>query len=61
DGEFHATYPKGTFQGPSKFIGDVEVEGQVTASTDVVGGGKSLLSHRHTSVQNGSGVSGPPQ
>lgn len=41
--------------------GDVTVTGTLTASTDVVGGGKSLKDHRHTGVQPGSGISGAPQ
>ena len=41
--------------------GDVDVTGTLTATTDVVGGGKSLKDHRHTGVQAGGAVSGPPQ
>lgn len=40
--------------------GDVSVTGTLTASVDVVGGGKSLKDHTHTGVQGGSGTSGPP-
>jgi phage baseplate assembly protein gpV len=39
----------------------VNVDKTVTATTDVVGGGKSLKSHIHTGVTSGSGTSGPPQ
>ena len=35
--------------------------GTFTATTDVIGGGKSLANHKHTGVQTGGGVSGPPQ
>ena len=41
--------------------GNVNVSGTLTASTDVVGGGKSLAHHLTTGVQPGSGISGPPQ
>ncbi|MFD0726968.1 phage baseplate assembly protein V [Lysobacter brunescens] len=49
-----------------KITGDVEVDGKidctktVTATEDVIGGGKSLKTHPHTGVQSGSGTSGPP-
>ncbi len=42
-------------------MGDVEVKGTVTASDDVIGGGKSLKGHTHTAVQPGQGFSGPPR
>ncbi len=42
-------------------IGNVEVSKTLTAGEDVVGGGKSLKSHKHTLVQPGQGVSGAPQ
>jgi hypothetical protein len=42
-------------------MGDVQVNGTLTASTDVVAAGKSLKTHIHTGVQTGGGVSGPPQ
>lgn len=41
--------------------GDISCSGSVIADVDVVGGGKSLKSHRHTNVQAGNTVSGPPQ
>lgn len=41
--------------------GDLFVSGTATADTDVVGGGKSLKDHKHSGVQAGGGVSGPPQ
>lgn len=50
-----------THTGPVTFIDDVQVNKTLTATTDVVGGGKSLKGHKHTAVQAGGGVSGPPQ
>lgn len=41
--------------------GDVDVQGTITASADVVGAGKSLKGHKHTGVQTGGGISGAPQ
>ena len=40
--------------------GDVAVTGKVTASDDVIGGGKSLKSHKHGGVQAGGALSGVP-
>jgi len=39
---------------------DVTVNGTLTATTDVIGGGKSLKTHVHSGVQGGVGNSGPP-
>ena len=56
-----------TINGPLTVNGETQLNGHahcsdtVTASTDVVGGGKSLKGHKHTGVQTGGGVSGPPQ
>lgn len=33
--------------GTAKFVGDVSVTGTLTATTDVIGGGKSLKTHSH--------------
>jgi phage baseplate assembly protein V len=41
--------------------GDANVLQTLTAATDVVGGGKSLKSHRHPGIEPGSGVTGPTQ
>ncbi|MDO9607215.1 MAG: phage baseplate assembly protein V [Brevundimonas sp.] len=41
--------------------GDLTSTGTISADVDVVGAGKSLKTHRHTNVQAGSAVSGPPQ
>ncbi|MGV3771022.1 MAG: phage baseplate assembly protein V [Sphingobium phenoxybenzoativorans] len=40
--------------------GDVTVNGTVTATTDVIGGGKSLKSHKHSGVQAGGAQTGVP-
>lgn len=40
--------------------GDVTVNGTVTATTDVIGGGKSLKSHKHSGVQAGGAQTGAP-
>jgi phage baseplate assembly protein V len=47
--------------GPVAITGDVTITGKATASDDVIGGGKSLKNHKHTGVQAGAAVSGPPQ
>lgn len=56
-----------TVNGPLTVNGDTTINGEanvsktLTAATDVIGGGKSLKGHKHTGVQTGGGVSGPPQ
>jgi phage gp45-like len=40
--------------------GNVTVNGTLTATTDVIGGGKSLKSHIHGGVQPGGGNTGAP-
>lgn len=47
--------------GKVRITADLEVTGKVTATDDVIGGGKSLKSHKHLGVQPGQGVSGAPQ
>lgn len=49
------------FTGDLTVDGDIRSTGTVTGDTDVVGAGKSLKSHKHTNVQAGGAVSGPPQ
>lgn len=49
-----------SLKGPLSVDGPVDVTGKLTASEDVVGGGKSLKDHIHDKVQPGSGVSGKP-
>lgn len=39
---------------------DVSCEGTVTATDDVIGGGKSLKTHLHSAVASGTAQSGPP-
>lgn len=48
-------------QGGTKWTGDLDVTGKVTATDDVVGAGKSLKDHVHLAVQPGQGTSGKPQ
>jgi phage baseplate assembly protein V len=48
-------------RGGTKWTGDIDVTGTVTATDDVVGAGKSLKDHVHLQVQPGQGVSGKPQ
>lgn len=50
-----------TITGNVDITGDVAVSGTLTASTDVVGGGISLKSHRHGGVSTGGGTTGTPQ
>ena len=40
--------------------GDAQVDGTLTANTDVIGGGKHLKTHTHSGVTAGAGTSGPP-
>lgn len=49
-----------TITGDVTIIGDVGVVGTVTASEDVLGGGKSLKSHKHSGVQSGAAQTGAP-
>ena len=47
-----------SLKGPLSVEGPVDITGTLTASDDVVGGGKSLKDHIHDKVQPGNGVSG---
>lgn len=47
--------------GNANVDGDVGVTGTAKAQTDVIGGGKSLKTHKHLGVTTGGGISGPPQ
>lgn len=47
--------------GPVQVEGDIDLQGKMTASDDVVAAGKSLKDHKHTGVQAGGAISGPPQ
>ena len=60
DPEAHAaslTLPGG---GTLNITADVNVTGTLTATVDVVGGGKSLKGHKHGGVQAGSAQTGAP-
>lgn len=49
-----------TITGKLHVTDEVTADKSVTATTDVVGGGKSLKSHTHSGVQTGGGNTGPP-
>jgi phage baseplate assembly protein V len=49
------------FTGDLTVDGDIRSTGTVTGDADVIGAGKSLKSHKHTGVQAGGAISGPPQ
>lgn len=44
----------------AEFTGNVTVAGTLTATTDVIGGGKSLKTHSHGGVTPGGGNTGAP-
>lgn len=46
--------------GSAQFAGNITTPGTVTATTDVVGGGTSLHTHKHGGVQTGGGQTGVP-
>ena len=56
-GSVNITAPTTTITGNVHITGNVQVDQTLTATTDVVGGGKSLKSHTHGGVQTGSGTS----
>jgi phage baseplate assembly protein V len=47
--------------GPLTIEGDIDLQGGMNATGDVVAGGKSLQTHTHTGVQAGGAFSGPPR
>jgi hypothetical protein len=49
-----------THQGTLHVTDEVTADKSVTATVDVVGGGKHLKTHTHGGVQAGGGTSGPP-
>lgn len=49
-----------TITGDIAITGNVTVTGTVTADEDVIGGGKSLKTHKHTGVQAGAAQTGEP-
>lgn len=46
--------------GKIQLVADVEIDGKVTATGDIVAAGVSLVEHPHSDVQPGSGLSGGP-
>jgi len=46
--------------GGTTWTGDINLSGTLTATTDVIGGGKSLKGHKHSGVQAGSAQTGTP-
>jgi phage baseplate assembly protein V len=49
-----------THQGTLHVTDEVTADKSVTATVDVIGGGKHLKTHTHGGVQAGAGTSGPP-
>lgn len=47
--------------GGVSITGDVNIDGTVTVSEDVIAGGISLISHAHGGVQGGNSTTGKPQ
>lgn len=67
DGKVSVVAPAGLFvTGDTTITGklhvtdDAQFDKTVTATTDVVGGGKHLKTHTHSGVTAGGGTSGPP-
>lgn len=50
-----------SIDGKVTVAGDLDATGTLTGKADVVGGGKSLKTHKHLGVTAGGGVSGAPQ
>lgn len=59
-GDINSQAANWTHTGPLHVTGDINCDQTVTATTDVVGGGKSLKSHTHSGVTTGTGDTGPP-
>jgi phage baseplate assembly protein V len=49
-----------TIMGDVTVTGTIQSTGTITSNDDVIGGGKSLKTHRHAGVQSGAAQSGPP-
>lgn len=60
-GNLTMTAPSVTINSPITIEGDVNVNGTITASTDVIGGGISLKGHVHGGVSSGGSTTGAPQ
>jgi phage baseplate assembly protein V len=65
-GEVDITAQKIKITADVEIVGNLSIDGDtdctqtITATTDVIGGGKHLKTHTHGGVQSGSGTSGPP-
>lgn len=55
------TAEQATITSPIDITGDVTVNGTVTATMDVLGGGISLKAHVHGGVTGGTGTTGAPE
>jgi phage baseplate assembly protein V len=60
DGTISIVATQTTITGPLHVTGNVQVDQTLTATTDVIGGGKSLKNHLHSGVQSGGSNTGPP-
>jgi len=59
-GNVNITAPTTTITGDVHITGDVQVDKTLTATTDVIGGGIHLKTHKHGGVTTGSGQTGVP-
>jgi len=59
-GNVNITAPTTTITGDVHITGDVQVDKTLTATTDVIGGGKHLKTHLHSGVTTGGGNTGMP-
>ena len=59
-GDFTGTAAAWTFNGPLQWNGNINVDGGITSTGDVVGGGISLDGHVHGGVKAGGDKTAPP-
>ena len=59
--DIHLSQPIDIHVPQYNLTGDLNVTGTINATTDVIGGGKSLKTHKHTTVKAGTDISGAPQ
>jgi phage baseplate assembly protein V len=59
-GGLNITAPTTTITGKLHVTDDAQFDTKVTATNDVIGGGKHLVSHAHSGVQGGSSNTGAP-
>lgn len=59
--DIHLSQPIDIHVPQYNLTGDLNVTGTINATTDVIGGGKSLKIHKHTTVKAGTDISGAPQ